>query len=43
MRILLAVIEHDKRVVDGEQAGLRGERHFAYGIIRPLDVFSLMW
>jgi hypothetical protein len=37
----LAVIDHDRPVVGGEQAvGQRGERHFAYGITCPLDVFS---
>ena len=41
MRTVLAVIEHGRRVVGGEQAaGQRGERYFAYGIICPLGVFS---
>ena len=48
MRTVLAVIEHGRRVVGGEQAaGQRGERNFAYGIICPLDVFlapgSQLW
>ena len=41
MRTVLAVIEHGRRVVGGEQAaGQRSERHFAYGMICPLGVFS---
>ena len=41
MQTLLAAIEHDGRVIGGEQTdGQRGERHFAYGIICPLDVLS---
>ena len=41
MRTVLLVIEHDRRVVGGGQAGQRGERHFAYGIFFVRWVCSL--